>query len=86
MNSDNVTHSNSFGVEYILKEIWKFIGDTNTTINVNRIQADNSVMCEYFCIRFIYFMLKGKSLLDYINLISLNIYGESDKIILKYCQ
>ena len=86
MNSDNVTQSNSFGVEYILKEIWKFIGDTNTTINVNRIQADNSVMCEYFCIRFIYFMLKGKSLLDYINLISLNIYDESDKIILKYCQ
>ena len=31
-------------------------------------------------------MLKGKSLLDYINLISLNIYDESDKIILKYCQ
>ena len=25
-------------------------------------------MCRYFCIGFIYFMLKGKSLLDYTNL------------------
>ena len=30
-------------------------------------------MCRYFCIGFIDFMLKGKSLLDYINFFSLKI-------------
>ena len=28
-------------------------------------QASDSIICEYFCIVFIDFMLKGKSLLDY---------------------
>ena len=49
-----------------------------------RIQAYNSVMCGYFCIGFIDFMLKGKSLLDYTNLFSPNKYGMNDKIILKH--
>ena len=31
-------------------------------------QAYNSIMCRYFCIGFIDFMLTGKSLLDYTNL------------------
>ena len=37
-------------------------------------QAYDSIMCEYFCTRFIDFMLKGKSLLDYTNLFSPNNY------------
>ena len=41
-------------------------------------------MCGYFCIGFIDFIFKGKSSLDYTNLISHNKYGETDKIILKY--
>ena len=41
------------------------------------------MMCGYFCIGLIYFMLKGKSLLDYINLFSTNDYGKNKKIILK---
>ena len=41
-------------------------------------------MCGYFCIGFTDFMLKGKSLLDYTNLFSLNDYGKNGKIILKY--
>ena len=36
--------------------------------NINRIQAYDSIMCGYFCIGFIDFMLKGKSLLEYANL------------------
>ena len=43
-------------------------------------------MCEYFCIGFINFMLKGKSLLDYTNLFSPKDYEKNDKIILKYIQ
>ena len=41
-------------------------------------------MCKYFCIRLIDFILKGKSLLDYTNLFSLNEYEKNDKIVLKY--
>ena len=41
-------------------------------------------MCGYFCIGFIDFMLKGKSLLEYINLLSSNEYKKNDKIIKKF--
>ena len=44
-------------------------------------QAYNLIMCGYFCIGFIDFMLKGKSLLDYTNE-----YEKNEKIILKYYQ
>ena len=40
-------------------------------------------MCGYFCIRFIDFMLKDKSLLEYTNLYSPNQYKKNDKIKLK---
>ena len=43
-------------------------------------------MCVYFCIGFIAFLLKGKSLLEYRDLFSLNEYKKKDKIILKYFQ
>ena len=38
---------------------------------------------EHFCIGFIDFMLKGKSLLEYTNLFSTNDYETKDKMILK---
>ena len=41
-------------------------------------------MCGYFCIGLMDFMLKGKSLLDYTNLFSLNDYEKNDKITLKH--
>ena len=43
-------------------------------------------MCRYFCIRFIGLVSKGKSLLEYTNLFSLNDYEKNDKIILKCFQ
>ena len=49
-------------------------------------QACNSIMCGYFCLGFIDFILKSKSLLDYTNLFSSNKYDMNDKIILKYFQ
>ena len=41
-------------------------------------------MCGYFCIGFIDFMLKGKSMLDYTNSFSLNDYEKNDKMIKKF--
>ena len=43
-------------------------------------------MCGYFCVGFIDFMLKGKSLLEYTNLFSPKEYEINNKIILKYFQ
>ena len=75
-----------YGIEHILKEIQKFIGNKNIATNIYRIQANESIMCRYFCIRFIDLILKCKSLLDYTNLFSSNEFEKSDKIILKYFQ
>ena len=85
MNSDNVTHFDSFRVENIPEEIREIIASNNITANIFRIQAYDSIMCWYFCIGFIDFMLKGKSLLEYKNLFSPNDYEKNGKIILKYC-
>ena len=63
VNVNNVIYFDSLGVERIPKEIKNFIGNKNITKNIYRIQAFNSIVCGYFCIRFIDFMLKGKSLL-----------------------
>ena len=43
-------------------------------------------MCGYFYIGFADFMSKGKSLLNYANLFSLNRYEKNDKVNLKYFQ
>ena len=60
----------SFGVQHIPKEINKFIDNKKIKASIFRIQAYNSIMCGYFCIKFINYMLKGKTLLDYTNLFS----------------
>ena len=86
MNAENVTYFRSFGLEHVPKEIQKFIGNKNIVTNICRIQAYNSIICEYFFIGFIDFMRKGKSLLGYRNLFSPNDYEKNDKIILKYFQ
>ena len=87
MNGNNITYFESFGFEYIPKEIKKFTGNKNIITNIYRIQAYDAKMWGYFCIGFIDFMLKGKSLLkDYTILFSPNYYEKNDKIILKYFQ
>ena len=85
MNGDNVI-CDMLGAEYIQKEIKKFISNKNIKTKIYRIQANNSIMCEYFCIGFINFMLNNKSLLDYTNIIFPKEYEQYDKIILKYFQ
>ena len=47
-----------------------------------RIQAYNSIMCGFFCIGFIDFMLKSRSLLEYTNLFSSNECEKNEKIII----
>ena len=62
VHNNNVTYFDSFGVEHIPKQIKTFINSKNIKANILRIQAYNLIMCEYFYIEFIDFMLKGKTL------------------------
>ena len=60
--TNSATYFDSFGVEHIPKEIKTFINKSTIVINIFRIQANDSIMCGYFCIGFIDFMLEGKTL------------------------
>ena len=73
-----------FGVEYVPKEIKKFIGDKSRKTNIFRIQADNAIMSGYFYIEFIDFMFAGKTLIDYTSLFSPDDFEKNDNIILSY--
>ena len=84
VQNNDVTYFDSFGVEHIPKEIKTFIGNKNIKTNIFRIQAYDSIMCGYFCIGFIDFMLAGKTLTDFTNLFSPNNFKRNDNIILKY--
>ena len=86
VDAKNVTSFDSSEVEHILKEIKKFIENKCVVTNIYRAQAYDSIMCWYFCIGFIDFILKSKILLDYTNLFSPNDYEKNDKTILKYFQ
>ena len=66
-NRNEIVYFDSFGVEHILEEIKEFIGNKNIKANIFRVQANNSVICCYFCTGFIDFMLAGKKLADYAN-------------------
>ena len=81
VKTNEVIYFDSFGVEYIPKEINKFIGNKKIKARIFRIQAYDSTMCGYFCIEFINYMLKGKTLLDYTNLFSPNDFKKNDRVI-----
>ena len=83
-NNNTVTYSDCFGAEYIPKEISAFIKNKNIKTNIFRIQAYDSIMCGYFCIAFIDFIFKGKSLTGYTNLFSPNHFKKNDDTIFKY--
>ena len=70
--NNDVIYFDYFGVEHIPKEIRTFIGNENIKTNIFRIQAYDSIMCQYFCIGFIDFMLAGKNLTDFTDLFSPN--------------
>ena len=86
VNGHKATYFDSFGVEPTPKNIKKFIGNKNIITNIYRNQGCDSIMCGYFCIGFIDFMILNKSLLDYTIFFSPNDYEKNDKITLKYFQ
>ena len=84
-NYNSVTYFDSFGVQHIPKEIKAFIGRSLCIItNIFGVQAYDSIMCGYFCIGFIDFMLKGKTLSEFTNRFPPNNFKKNDDMIFKY--
>ena len=81
---NEVVYFDSFGVEHIPEEIKKSIGNKNIKANTSRVKENDSIMCAYFCIAFIDFMLAGKKSTDYTNLFSPHDFKKNDNIILSY--
>ena len=81
-NNNGVIYFDSFGVEHNPKEIKTFIKNKSIKRNISRIQAYDSIMCGYFCIGFIDFMLAGKTLTKY--LFSPSNFKKNNDIILNY--
>ena len=84
VQNNDVTYFHSFAVEHVSKEVKTFISNKNIKTNIFRIQAYDSIMCGYFCIGFIDFMLTGKTLTDFTNLLSSDNIKKNDDIILNY--
>ena len=66
----------------LLKKLENLLG-IKTIANISWVQANNSVMCGYFCIGFIDFMLGGKKLTGYASLFSYD-FKKTDDIILTF--
>ena len=64
VNDKIATYFDSFGIEHDPKEIKKFINNKNIIANIYSVQNYDSIICGYFCIGFINYMFKGKSLTD----------------------
>ena len=71
-------------MEHIPEETKEFIGNRNIKANIFRVQANDSIMCGYFCVGFIDFMLAGKKLIHFTNLFSPHDFKKNDSIILSY--
>ena len=72
---------NSFEIEYIAQEVLNKI--RSITQNIFRIEDDDAIMCKFYCIVFIGYMLAGNILLDYTNLLCPDYYKRNGKIIFK---
>ena len=91
IKTNEVIYFDKFGIEHITKEINKFIrskelgsavgNNKKIKLNIFGIQAYDSIMCGYFSIEFINYMLKGKTLLGYTNLFSPNEFKKNDRVI-----
>ena len=83
-NRNEIVYIDSFGAEHVPEEIKILGGNKNIKANIFRVQENDSVMCGYFCIGFIDFMLADKKLTDYTNLFSAYDFKENDDIILSH--
>ena len=71
-------------LKMFLKKLKNLLGKKNIKVNIFRVQGNDSVMCGYFCIGFIDFMLADKKLTNFTNFFSPYDFKKNDDIILTY--
>ena len=84
VNNKTATYLDSFGIEHIPNENKKFINNKNIIANIYRVQNYDSIMCVFFCVRFINYIFMSKSLTENTNLFSPNSFKKNNDIILTY--
>ena len=83
-NRNEIVYFDSSGVEHVPEEMKNFFGNKNLKANIFRVQANDSIMCGYFCIGFIDFLLAGKKLIGYTYWFSPHDFKKNDNTILSY--
>ena len=81
-NKSEIVYFDSFDVEHAAEEIIELAGNKNIIANIFRVQANNSVMCGYFCIGFTDFMLAGKKLTNFTSMFFPYDFEKNDDTIL----
>ena len=71
------------GIKYIRQEDLNKIKDKSIPQNIFRTKDDDFIMCGFYCIVFIEYMIAGRTLSNYTNFFS-NDYENNEKIIYKY--
>ena len=69
-NRNENVYFDSFSVEHVPKEIKKSIRNKNITASIFLVQANNSILCGYFCSGLIDSMLPGKKLTEFTSMFS----------------
>ena len=64
INKNITVYFDSFGIEYTPQEVLNEIRDKSITHNMVRIQDDKSIMCRFYWIAFIEYMLTRKYILE----------------------
>ena len=67
-----------------MQEVLNEIKDKIIPLNIFRIQSNDSIMCRFYCIAFIEYMIAGNTLLGYTNLFFPSDYKKNDKVKYKY--
>ena len=83
-NRSEIVCFDNFGAEHVAEEIKDFVRNKNIKANIFRVQANNLVMRSYFCIKFIDYMLAGKTLVDFTSMFSFYDFKKNGDIILSY--
>ena len=80
VNKNTAVYFDSFVIEYTPQEVLNKIKHKSITHNMFRIQDNESIMCRFYCIAFIEYILAGKTFLHYANLFSPSDYKENGKV------
>ena len=68
IDKNTAVYFDSFEIEYTAIEVLHKIKDKSITHTIFRTQDKEPIMCGFYCITFIEYVLAGKPLLDYTNL------------------